>query len=177
MYENMNPPRTKKHEWGLTFIILVPVVLIILIFLPTVLFAGHINRFHDFMQDISRSSIASREEPAVCTVDGKSEPMTKEELSQLILHLLDGESGARRSRLPEEEPLTVAFSDGAVLQLWGTVMEDAAGGKPTPSVFVSYVGPRGKRFSYITHKISTAALADSLPGIASDWVQRGVAEE
>ena len=177
MYENMNPPRMKKHEWGLTVIILVPVVLIVLIFLPTVLFAGHINRFHDFMQDISRSSIASREKPAVCTVDGKSEPMTKEELSKLILHLLDGESGARRSKLPEEEPLTVTFSDGAVLQLWGAEMKDSAGGKPIPSVFVSYVGTGGKRFSYITHKISTVALMDSLPEIASDWVQRGVAEE
>lgn len=177
MYENMNPPRTKKHEWGLTVIILVPVVLIVLIFLPTVLFAGHINRFHDFMQDISRSSIASREKPAVCTVDGKSEPMTKEDLSRLILHLLDGESGARRSKLPEEEPLTIMFSDGAVLRLWGAEMKDAAGGKPIPSVFVSYVGTGGKRFSYITHKISTMALMDSLPEIASDWAQRGVAEE
>ena len=175
MYENVNPPSTPRHDVKL---IIAAVVLLAVLILPVAVHGGHIYRYHNFMGDISESCIASKwGTAAVCTVDGKSEEMTQEKLSQLLMYLMDGGSGGARYRLPKEEPLRIAFADGAVLELWGAQMKDSYTREPIPSLFVSYVNAEGKRFSYITNQISTSTLLGTLPTIALDWIERGRIEQ
>lgn len=163
-----------RPHWDKTIYIwsAVALVIFVMILVPVITMVSHQYRYHQFLQNLASSCIESRKDHAIFFVDGKKGTITDEQLNKLLMLLTDGGAGRSERKLPKDDSFRIEFPDGAMLELWKTGTKDSYTKETIPSLFVSYVGPNGKRFSYVTHIISVSYLNGILPEAANDWIAR-----
>ena len=174
LYAKVQKERRPKRDHTIWYWGAAAAVITVAILTPVLLMSIHQYRFHGFLRDVSSSSLHARIGAVTCTVDGKTDTVTTEELSKLLMMLTDGGCGKPMRKLPQEAPFRVDFYDGAVLKLWRGEIKDSYTGDMIPSLIVSFVNKDGKAYSYLTHLLSVRDLRYVLPDVAKEWVERNI---
>lgn len=174
LYVKVQKERRPKWDHTIWYWGAAAAVITVAILTPVLLMSIHQYRFHGFLRDVSSSSLYARIGAVTCTVDGKTDTVTTDELSKLLMMLTDGGCGKPMRKLPQEAPFRVDFYDGAVLKLWRGEIKDSYTGDMIPSLIVSFVNKDGKAYSYLTHLLSVRDLRYVLPDVAKEWVERNI---
>ncbi len=172
MYEKVRKDRRPKWDRTIWYWSAVAAVMVVALAIPIVSMARHQYRFHGFLQDVSSSSLHARIGAVTCSVDGKTDTVTTEELSKLLVLLTDGGCGKREKQLPSYDSFRIDFPDGAVLELWRGEIKDAYTKEMLPALIVAFDNKEGERYSYLTYKISVKNLQGILPDVAREWIAR-----
>lgn len=170
VYDKVQKGRRPKWDRTIWYWSAVSAVIVIALAVPIVTMARHQYRFHVFLQDMSASSLYARVDTVSCTVDGKTDAMTTEQLSDLLVLLTDGGCGKQERRLPAYDSVRINFPDGATLELWRGKIKDAYTKEMLPALIVSFVNKDGERYSYLTYKIAVKDLRGILPDAAREWI-------
>ena len=135
--------------------------------------------YHTMYREMAQSAVYSRNHASAWLYVGEEKYFyTAARTSDLFAFLADGGAGKPKSEreLPDRDFVLLDFGDGATLQLWYDKVKGDYGGVPVDGLFISYVSPVGKRYSYTTSHLYVKELIPYVSPEAQTWLDAGLAQ-
>lgn len=112
-------------------------------------FMGYHGRFTDFVGGLSGSTTyARRHDSLIAQVNGRKLRVSEENMYGIYAYLSLSKSGRESRKVPDGEPVTLDYGDGALLRLWDMPAE----GSGRHNLFVQFTNGKGEVYSYISYR-------------------------
>ncbi len=178
MYENIKKNTANRKDVSIWVGLIIAIVLLLAVIIPVIIGARAQHLYHTMFKEMAHSSVYSRNHASAWLyVDGEKYFYRADRTSGLFTFLADGGPGTpqKEKDLPDTECVMVDFGDGATLQIWYAKVKGNYGGI-VDGLFLSYVNPEGKRFSYTTPMLYVSELIPYLSPEADEWLEAGIAQ-
>ena len=177
MYRERKPTNGQKTDIALWTSLAIAAALLLSVIIPVIVGARAQNLYHTVMREMSQSVFYSRNHASAWVYVGEEREFQRADVtSGLLAMIADAGAGKPQKELPDAEDVRVEFGDGATLQIWYAKVKGNYGGQPEDGLFLSYVNPEGKRWSYTTHYLDAKTLIPYMPTIADEWLEQGLAQ-
>lgn len=180
MYEQIRKTKVKERkgrDLPLWIGLAASAAVILSVIIPVVIGAYAQHNYHMMFQEMARSSVYSRNHASAWLyVDGERYFYRADRTSGLFTLLAEGGSGKPQKELPDSDCVLIDFGDGATLQIWYAKVKGDYGGPAIDGLFLSYVNPEGRRYSYTTSWVYVKELIPYLSPEAEDWLDAGIAQ-
>lgn len=169
LYDAVRTPRPRKRDPRLLACIAIALTLVLLAFFP-ILWAAHLQRqYRHFISGLGESVLYAKAQGSLyvrqngrqfrARVDGQDLRITQENGYALYGKLFNMNATFSRD-VPKEDSLRLDYGDGAVLELWPYHLPD--GSDRSEGIFVRFVNPEGKIYTYYTDRDTFARVTQCL---------------
>ena len=181
MYENVRKakPKSNRTLWIMIGAVALVMAVVLLILLWPF---EYMDRFQEFVSDLSNSTVASYGSPAglwAQTEEGRVRIIGDN--IHLVYFILANAGAGQLCSVPDTEPEAVLeYADGARMELWNVKLENPDNNRKV-GLCVSYVNPEGERYTYNHDHLDLSRLPlsvrENLPPKMKDKLKEETQEE
>lgn len=179
MYEHVRKNAAQKRDVMIWVGLAAAIILFLSVIIPVIIGARAQHLYHTMFQEMAHSSVYSRNHASAWLYVGDEKYFYRaDRTSALFTFLADGGAGKpqKEENLPDRDYVLVDFGDGATLQIWYAKVKGNYGGPLQDGLFLSYVNPEGKRYSYTTSALYVSELLPYVSPEADEWLEAGIAQ-